>query len=149
MSGIVLLSIRILTALALYGFLGWALWLLWRGLHQHPDRVVTAMAVLQTQIQIGEQEQRQQFHASEITIGRAPTCECFINSKTVSTRHARLSFHHGQWWAEDLGSTNGTLLNQEKLLEPTVLMPGDRLQCGEAVISIQAWDHRPEEKSYA
>ncbi|MBC8331680.1 MAG: FHA domain-containing protein [Anaerolineae bacterium] len=149
MSGIILLGIRILAALALYSFLVWALWLLWRGLQQHPEKIDTAMAILQIQIQIGEQEQRQQFHTSEITIGRAPTCECFINSKTVSTRHARLSFHHGQWWAEDLGSTNGTLLNQEKLLEPTVLMLGDILQCGEAIISIQTWNNRPEEESYA
>jgi pSer/pThr/pTyr-binding forkhead associated (FHA) protein len=47
-----------------------------------------------------------------------------------------LSYHHNQWWLEDLGSTNGTLLNQEKLTIPTVVISGDEFRCGETRFTI-------------
>ncbi len=140
MNAIVLLGLRVGMALLLYAFLGWALLLLWSDLKHRPPKTQVPIPALQVQIQIDDQEYVQHFTASDITIGRAPNCECFIDSKTVSTRHAQLSFHHGQWWAEDLNSTNGTLLNQEKLIEPTVVVPGDELRCGEALLLLQSYD---------
>ena len=65
-----------------------------------------------------------------MTIGRDPACECPVDDEAVSARHARLSYHHNQWWLEDLDSTNGTLLNQEKLAIPTVVISGDEFRCG-------------------
>jgi pSer/pThr/pTyr-binding forkhead associated (FHA) protein len=66
-----------------------------------------------------------------VTIGRNPACECQVNNDSVSAYHARLNYHHGHWWLEDLDSTNGTSLNQEKMVLPTVVIAGDEIRCGE------------------
>ncbi len=47
----------------------------------------------------------------------------------VSTQHARLLLHDGQWYVEDLGSTNGTYIGNERLTRPT---PGRRQEPGPA-----------------
>ena len=44
----------------------------------------------------------------EVTIGRDPNCEVFLNDRTVSRRHAHLSIQGGRAIIEDLGSLNGT-----------------------------------------
>ncbi len=70
-------------------------------------------------------------------IGRSPNSDYPIANETVSARHARLSYHHNQWWVEDLNSTNGTYLNDERLTFPTVIISGDDLRCGRVNLSIQ------------
>jgi hypothetical protein len=144
MSGIILLVLRSILTICLYVFLGWAIWVLWRDL-RHQNKIIRSQQVtpLKFNLQIGDEQQLEEFSHSEITVGRDPRSECVINSKTVSSFHARLSFHHKQWWLEDLDSTNGTLLNQEKVSTPTVVAPGDTIQCGEAILTIQKSGHAP------
>ena len=72
----------------------------------------------------------QQFTTPEIIIGRDPSCELIVSDEMVSARHARLSYHNNQWWVEDLQSTNGTFLNDERVYTATVLIEGDELHCG-------------------
>ncbi len=48
---------------------------------------------------------------NNLTIGRDPKCDVCIDDGSVSRRHAQVSYISGQWWLEDLGSSNGTLLN--------------------------------------
>jgi pSer/pThr/pTyr-binding forkhead associated (FHA) protein len=50
--------------------------------------------------------------------------------EVVSAQHARLTYHHGQWWLEDLSSTNGTFLNGSKLSTPAVVITDDEFKCG-------------------
>jgi len=76
------------------------------------------------------------FSQAEVTLGRDPGCDVTIEDQAVSAHHARLSFHHGQWWLEDLASTNGTKLNNFKLTTATVLAGGDEIKCGKARINI-------------
>jgi pSer/pThr/pTyr-binding forkhead associated (FHA) protein len=76
------------------------------------------------------------FLLPEITIGRDPACECPLDNETVSARHARLSYHHNQWWLEDLNSSNGIILNQVRLTLPTVVISEDEFTCGDASIII-------------
>jgi len=45
---------------------------------------------------------------SEVTVGRDPKCEVFLNDRTVSRRHAHLTLQGGRAYIEDLGSLNGT-----------------------------------------
>jgi pSer/pThr/pTyr-binding forkhead associated (FHA) protein len=54
----------------------------------------------------------------------------------VSARHARLTFHHHQWWVDDLQSTNGTKLNDEPLRIPTVVANGDTIKCGQVDLTV-------------
>ena len=76
------------------------------------------------------------FIQTEITLGRDPVCDIPVFDETVSARHARLTYHHGQWWVEDLGSTNGTRLNQEMLTQPTVLTSGDEVCLGQTTLTV-------------
>ena len=137
MSGIVVLILRSLTTLALYLFLGWSLLTLWKDLRQQQKTDPNQQAPgIYLQFEIDEQLQARRYPGPEIILGRDPTCDCTLVSETVSARHARISFHHKQWWLEDLGSTNGTFLNQELVEVPTVIVPGDQIHCGDVPISL-------------
>lgn len=65
------------------------------------------------------------------TIGRAVECDIVITSKRVSREHARLLREGRRVMLEDLGSTNGTFLNDERLLEPLELRDGDTVGVGD------------------
>lgn len=71
---------------------------------------------------------------SELTFGRDPTCDVRLDDDGVSRRHARLVAQlDGGWRLEDLGSTNGTTVNGERI-ERRVLAEGDRLLIGHTVL---------------
>ncbi len=72
----------------------------------------------------------------ELTVGRAAGCQITIEDNFVSHLHARVFRRDGQVWIEDLGSTNGTYLNQEKVGAPAVMHKGDRIQVGETVLEL-------------
>ena len=138
MSAPITLALRLLLALALYGFLGWALYTFWRDIRHEASGLVTRRVTgISLTVRVGgETAAVKHFIQTEITLGRDPICDIPIFDETVSARHARLTFHHGQWWAEDLGSTNGTLLNQEMLTQPTVLTSGDEISLGQTNLTV-------------
>jgi len=137
MSAIIVLILRFFLAAALYGFLGWALFTVWRELKANSDLInskqVPSISLLRADA--GTQSP-QVFVCPEIVIGRDPNCEYSIAHETVSAHHARLSYHHKQWWIEDLQSTNGTFLNDERVFTPTVMITGDELRCGQIYLQI-------------
>jgi pSer/pThr/pTyr-binding forkhead associated (FHA) protein len=65
----------------------------------------------------------------EITAGRHPESDIFLNDITVSRKHMRLRREKGHFLVQDLGSLNGTYVNRE-LVEETQLANGDELQVG-------------------
>lgn len=65
----------------------------------------------------------------EITIGRDPSCEVFLNDRTVSRRHAHLSLRDGKAFVEDLGSLNGTWVDGA-IVSSGELHSGSSLQIG-------------------
>lgn len=65
----------------------------------------------------------------EITIGRDPSCEVFLNDRTVSRRHAHLSIRDGRAFLEDLGSLNGTWVNGA-IVSSGELTSGSTIQIG-------------------
>ncbi|MBM3151739.1 MAG: FHA domain-containing protein [Chloroflexi bacterium] len=75
----------------------------------------------------------QEHHLSEpsATIGRSVECDIVISSKGVSREHARLKKEGRRWFAEDLGSTNGTFLNGERIMAPIDLRDGDSVLVGD------------------
>ncbi|NND75162.1 MAG: FHA domain-containing protein [Ilumatobacter sp.] len=76
--------------------------------------------------------------AGEITLGRDDKCTISITDDTfVSHLHLRIYDHEGQPMLEDLGSTNGTFHNGNKLIGAKLLHPGDRIQVGTTVIEAQ------------
>jgi pSer/pThr/pTyr-binding forkhead associated (FHA) protein len=75
----------------------------------------------------------------ELRIGRAADCEiCLAGDRFASQHHARLYMKAGKYCVEDVGSTNGTLLNSRPLDGVAPLNPGDRLQVGQTVLEVTA-----------
>jgi pSer/pThr/pTyr-binding forkhead associated (FHA) protein len=138
MTGIVLLVLRIILAVVIYSFLGWAMFLLWRLLRHEAitlaSRKTTPLALLISSPDA--EDQTFEVIQNDVAIGRDPDCECVLSHGTVSARHARLAYHHGQWWVDDLQSTNGTKLNDEPLQMPTVVVNGDKIKCGQIILTV-------------
>lgn len=73
----------------------------------------------------------------EVTVGRSPGCGVSTAADVYSSNlHARLYRRGGQLWVEDLGSTNGTFVNSERISRPTKLARGDLLQVGGTVFEV-------------
>ena len=135
----VVLALRIVMAVSLYSFLGWALLTLWQELRQQADRLARQKNPrIQLEIKSGvDQISQTLFTETEIVIGRDKNCDVPLTDETVSAHHARIVYHHGQWWLEDINSTNGTYLNREKIIVPTVLVSGDEVKCGDTAFAVQ------------
>jgi pSer/pThr/pTyr-binding forkhead associated (FHA) protein len=73
----------------------------------------------------------------ELTIGRAASCHITLDDTYISQLHARVSAHQNGVAVEDLGSTNGTYLNRQRVTSPVIGSPGDRLQLGGIVMELR------------
>jgi pSer/pThr/pTyr-binding forkhead associated (FHA) protein len=65
-------------------------------------------------------------------LGRGDGAEIRLDDPFASSRHAQLVLQGGTVVLEDLGSTNGTYLNEELLAGPTPLHHGDRIRIGDS-----------------
>lgn len=73
----------------------------------------------------------------ETTLGRAPGCGVALTEDTfVSQIHSRLFQRDHVVWVEDLGSTNGTFVNDRRIEAATPLRLGDRLRVGQSVLEL-------------
>ena len=70
---------------------------------------------------------------NEIYIGRDVNNDVVVNDQEVSRKHARLVMQAGGYVLEDLGSTNGTYVNGQRLMGPHVLRTGETVMLGENV----------------
>lgn len=64
------------------------------------------------------------------SVGRESDNQVVIPDATVSSRHAAVVYRDGRWWLEDLGSTNGTWVNDRRVATPEPLADGDLIQIG-------------------
>jgi serine phosphatase RsbU (regulator of sigma subunit) len=69
-----------------------------------------------------------------ITLGRASDCTIPIKDRFLSRRHAEILNERGTWFVRDCGSVNGTTLNGVKLVETSLLHPGDRIGLGDSEV---------------
>jgi hypothetical protein len=90
--------------------------------------VVTAGQLAGTRITLGE---------AQITIGRAEDSTLVITDDFASARHARLVPRDGQWFVEDLGSTNGTYLDRGKVSGPTPVPLGVPIRIGRTSLELR------------
>ena len=70
----------------------------------------------------------------QLIIGRDASSSIAINDAEISRKHSRLLFQGGKYVIEDLGSTNGTFVNGQRLAGPVVLKPGDVVSLGEQIV---------------
>jgi len=135
----VVLALRLILAIALYGFLGWAFMTLWQELKQQANTLsIQKQPGITIETKLGQDKvSKSHFSQNEVMIGRDTNCELSVMDEALSAHHARIIFHHGQWWLEDLNSTNGTFLNHEKLIVPAVVITGDEFKCGNTFFNIR------------
>src|SRR5206468_6935618 len=79
----------------------------------------------------------------EIVVGRSSDLDMVLVEDMVSRRHARIACNGTQITIEDLGSTNGTFVNGEKIKRAT-LKEGDRILIGTSILKVIAGDGSPE-----
>lgn len=72
-----------------------------------------------------------------IVFGRAGSVDQLLEDDYVSDEHAELVRTDGQWRVRDLGSTNGTYLNGQKVIAPTAIAAGDQLQLGKTRLEVR------------
>ena len=72
----------------------------------------------------------------QLTIGRDSNNGVVINDSEISRKHARLTFQGGKYVLDDLGSTNGTFVNGQRLVGPVVLKAGDVISLGEQIVLV-------------
>ena len=72
----------------------------------------------------------------ELTVGRAAGCQVTLDDSYVSQLHARIFRRDGVFYVEDLGSTNGTFLNAQKVSAPVAMKRGDQLRIGSTVMEL-------------
>jgi FHA domain-containing protein len=72
-----------------------------------------------------------------LQIGRAESCAIRLEDTYVSQVHAKLYGKNGAWFVEDLGSTNGTYLNDGRVTSPVEIHAGDRIRVGRTVLELR------------
>lgn len=85
----------------------------------------------------GRRRQTYQMQAEELIIGRRKGCGLRIPAASVSRQHCRLYEDDGFLMVEDLGSSNGTILNGEVIAGVEIARPGDRLQVGSVIFIVE------------
>jgi hypothetical protein len=75
----------------------------------------------------------------QIVVGRSSDLDMVLVEDMVSRKHARITMQSDQIWIEDLGSTNGTFVNGEKI-KRAHLKEGDRVLIGTSILKVIAGD---------
>src|ERR1700676_3212871 len=90
--------------------------------------VVTGGALKGTTLDLAQQQ---------ITLGRANDATLVLNDDYASSRHARIFPQDGQGIVEDLGSTNGTYLDRQKVTRPMPVPAGVPIRIGKTVLELR------------
>lgn len=78
---------------------------------------------------------------SQKLLGRGEASDIQILDSFASNKHALIFSEEGQYWLEDLQSTNGTFLNEIKIDQPTMLADGDIIKIGGIIFQFVRWGH--------
>jgi pSer/pThr/pTyr-binding forkhead associated (FHA) protein len=138
---VLLLILRVLLAVLLYAFLAAIFAMVWRDMRQaainreslRPSGQLTVLQTADEAIKVGTT-----FALQLVTsIGRLPSNTITISDTYASSRHALLSWKEEQWWLEDQGSRNGTLLNETRIVDPTIVSTGDVISIGHTKLKLE------------
>ena len=137
-----LFIVRLAVALVLYAFLAVVIVMLWRDLaaterlHAARTRLPGRLVILDSSS--AELASGSVFPLLPLTsLGRAPTNTVVLADETVSLEHALLHWREGRWWLEDLGSLNGTRLNDEPVTQPALVVAGDIIAVGNTRLKVE------------
>jgi hypothetical protein len=83
------------------------------------------------------QGKRMVLTGDEMVIGRSRDCDVTVDDPNISRKHAAVKRSGQGWVVEDLGSTNGVLVNSRRIGAPQPLHPGDRIELGTSELTFQ------------
>ncbi|HNA98668.1 MAG TPA: FHA domain-containing protein [Marmoricola sp.] len=72
-----------------------------------------------------------------LLIGRGSDAAIKLTDDYASTRHARIARSGDQWFIEDLGSTNGTYVNNHRITQPTSISLGSQVRIGKTILELR------------
>lgn len=101
------------------------------------------MAEFKLRLQLqGDVEKTVRVNRDEFVVGRLPVCDLHLPFLKISRHHARfVKTETGAWLIEDLGSTNGTRLNQQLIASPQQIQDGDVVHLGPIYLKILMAEH--------
>lgn len=138
MNAILTLILRVILLLLAYLFVGWIGLTIFKDLR---TRTIVKTNFSTPEITIFGQDDwesiSKSFQKPEIFIGRDPDSDISIPNETISIKHCKIFFHHKQWWANDLDSTNGSFINETPIDSPVIITNGDVLRLGNVTLSIK------------
>lgn len=137
-----LFGLRLFASALLLVFFGTLIFMLWRDLRTARDEVETRTRRRGRLVIIGVEEGNLPIGKSYpllplTSLGRAPTNTVILEDSFASGEHALITLRDGQWWLEDRGSSNGTLLNGYPVEEPVVLSAGDVISIGRITLKLE------------
>jgi len=133
-NAIIALVLRSLFIFLSYLFVGWIGFTIFKDLKHHLHKTKGESV---PPITLNIEGTEEVFHVAEIILGRDPACDFPLLDDAISLRHCKINYHHNQWWAEDLDSTNGSFLNDSIIEAPIVLTNDDELKLGRINITIK------------
>lgn len=144
LTDVAILLLRVALVLILYAFVAFVVRGAVRTLRSEPSRDLKAATVLPERLRLevlepGDSELRTGqlvVVADGATLGRAEEANIVVTDSAVSAEHARLERINGRWMVHDLGSTNGTLVNQALVDKGAALRPGDVLGLGNVRLKV-------------
>jgi pSer/pThr/pTyr-binding forkhead associated (FHA) protein len=92
----------------------------------------------------GPDEGRSFLLGPESVLGRDPTATVYLHDDEVSRRHAILTVGEGLSAIEDLGSSNGTFVDDERIEGETGIHPGQRVRIGRTVLELRQPERGPD-----
>jgi pSer/pThr/pTyr-binding forkhead associated (FHA) protein len=72
-----------------------------------------------------------------LTVGRSATSNLVLDDEFTSARHALITPRDGQWYVEDLGSTNGTFVGRQRLQAPVPVHAGTVIRIGQTRVELR------------
>lgn len=137
MNAILTLTLRGILLVLAYLFVGWIGIIIFKDLR---SRITGKSEIKAPLITIKGQDDwdsiEKQFVKPEIIFGRDLDSDIIVPDETISIRHCKITYHHKQWWANDLNSTNGSFLNENPIDSPVIITNGDELRLGNVSFSI-------------
>jgi pSer/pThr/pTyr-binding forkhead associated (FHA) protein len=151
----ILLALRVLAVAVLYAFLVVLIYVIWQDLRKAapaPSERQTASLPAEGSnasggrlriVASGEASLRPgEFVPLQVptTLGRAPDNHVVLADAYVSSYHARLDQRGGEWWLTDMGSRNGTRLNDVPITKSAPLADGDVIGVGQVELMLEIED---------
>jgi hypothetical protein len=138
---IIILAVRLLLTIFLYLFLAAVFVVLWRDLRSGAELPAVVQERKAQLVTLAGCEGLELDTVLELqaftTLGRNVANTIVVPDTFASAEHALISWHSGQWWLEDLGSRNGTQINDETVTTPTILSVGDVISIGQVKLKFQ------------